>query len=73
MTEILVLFWLSEEAFTKRLEYGCVLYSFEACDTEISNMHLCVKYLNFAILLALLRFLRKTYCPKSREIFEINK
>ena len=25
-------------------------YSFEACDTEISNMHLCVKYLNFAIL-----------------------
>ena len=26
------------------------LYSFEACDTEISNIHLCVKYLAFAIL-----------------------
>ena len=41
------LFWLSE---AKRLEYGCVLYSFEACDAEISNMHLCAKYLNFVIL-----------------------
>ena len=50
MAEILVLFWLSEEVFTERVEYGYVLYSFEACDTEISNMHLCVKYLNFAIL-----------------------
>ena len=43
-------FLLSEKKFTKRLQYGCVLYNFEACDTEISNMHLFVKYLNFAIL-----------------------
>ena len=48
--ESLVLFWFSEEVFTERLEHGCVLYSFEACDTEISNMHLCVKYQTFAIL-----------------------
>ena len=50
MAESLVLFWFSEEVFTERLEYGCVLYDFEACDTEISNMHLCIKYLTFAIL-----------------------
>ena len=71
MAEILVPFWLSEEAFTERLEYGCVLYSFEACDTEISNMHLCVKYLNFAM--NSFKIFEKNFCPKSREIFEINK
>ena len=43
-------FLLSEKKFTERLEYGCVLYNFEACDTEISNTHLFVKYLNFAVL-----------------------
>ena len=42
-------FLLSKKKFTERLEYGCVLYNFEACDTEISNMHLLEKYLNFAI------------------------
>ena len=43
-------FLLSEKKFTERLEYECVLYNFEVCDTEISNMHLLIKYLNFAIL-----------------------
>ena len=52
MVEILVMFGCPKKIIEnfKPLGYGCVLYSFEVCDTEISNMHFFVKYLNFTIL-----------------------
>ena len=51
MAETLVIFYCPKKLTEnfKGLEYGYVLYSFEACDTEISNMHF-FKHLNFAIL-----------------------